>query len=473
VVLIGKEGLYLRDLTTGELIRLDATQGGSALSSKPAYMTANTEASKIFFLDNAGLTQESSAGGVDLYEYDLDAPVGHRLTDLTVDEHAAQAANVKSVLGASNDGSYVYFVADGALTPNATDSECGGQPRNEACNIYVRHDGVTQLVTGDWNPEHSGSEKEVRVSPDGNWLAFMSSRNLTGYDTRDAISGISDVEVYLYDTSAARLVCASCNPTGARPVGVEFAYPHGDLVGGSLDPFTWAAANVPPLTNVSFANSRYQPRYLSDSGRLFFDSNDALVPQDVNGTEDVYEYEPPGAGSCSTSSVTFSQRSDGCVNLLSSGASAEESAFVDASETGGDAFFITVSKLVPQDFDNALDVYDAHECSASVPCYPVPPSVPPVCSTGDACKAAPTPQPAIFGPAPSATFSGVGNVVSPSSGGSGVKPKSLTRAQKLARALRACHKKEHGQRAVCERGARKRFGPVEKSRASTKRKGRS
>ncbi len=37
---------------------------------------------------------------------------------------------------------------------------------------------------------------------------------------------------------------------------------------------------------------------MSNSGRLFFDSPDALVPQDINGLEDVYEYEPTGEGSC-------------------------------------------------------------------------------------------------------------------------------------------------------------------------------
>ncbi len=38
-------------------------------------------------------------------------------------------------------------------------------------------------------------------------------------------------------------------------------------------------------------------------------------------------------------------------------------------------------------------------------------------------------------------------------------PKSLTRAQKLAKALKACHKKKsHSRRAACERQARKQFG---------------
>jgi hypothetical protein len=476
VILKGQEGLYLRDLTSGELVRLDAAQGGSAVSLEPSFMTASTDDSRIFFIDGAGLTAESSAGGRDLYEYDLNAPAGHRLTDLTVDEHAGAAANVKSVLGASNDGSYVYFVAEGALTANATVGECVNHNllRPEECNIYVRHDGVTQLVAGGWEAELAVKpgpelEENSRVAPGGGWLAFMSSRNLTGYDTRDAASGQPDVEVYLYDANAARLVCASCNPTGARPVGVELGNLAAILVGGSLGESVWTAANVVPWTQMNEGEERYQPRYLSDSGRLFFNSSDALVPQDVNGTEDVYEYEPVAVGSCNASSVTFGPRSDGCVSLVSSGSSAEESAFMDASETGSDAFFLTSSKLGSQDFDNALDVYDAHECSVSVPCYPVPSAVPPVCVTGDACKAAATPQPGIFGPAPSEAFEGVGNV---SNTGSDVKSRSVTRARRLAGALRAC-RKERGKRrrTVCERRARRRFGSAATSRTSAKRKG--
>ena len=48
----------------------------------------------------------------------------------------------------------------------------------------------------------------------------MSERSLTGYDNRDANSGVPDEEVFLYDADTGRLVCASCNPTGARPVGL-------------------------------------------------------------------------------------------------------------------------------------------------------------------------------------------------------------------------------------------------------------
>ncbi len=60
----------------------------------------------------------------------------------------------------------------------------------------------------------------------------------------------------------------------------------------------WLAGNIPGWTTKDLSNAIYQSRYLSNSGRLFFNSSDALVPADVNGKEDVYEYEPAGVGSC-------------------------------------------------------------------------------------------------------------------------------------------------------------------------------
>jgi hypothetical protein len=465
------KGLFLHEMITGETVRLDLPQGGSGTGLiEPVYMTASSDDSRVFFLDEEHLTSESSASGLDLYEYDLNASLGSRLTDLTVDRHANEVANVQQVVGTSEDGSYVYFVADGALAPGALHGTCGGNAPppgdTETCNLYVRHNSVTSLVAAlsaeDYRDWEDIVHLPVRVSPKGRWLAFMSNRDLTGYDTRDALSGLPDQEVYLYDASSDRLVCASCNPSGARPVGFEYrgGLP---LVGGPE--IQWFAANVPRWTNLNLTAALYQSRYLSDSGRLFFNSNDALVAQDVNGTQDVYEYEPVGVPSggayeCTNTSVTISVRSGGCVGLVSSGASAEESAFLDASTTGGDVFFLTAAKLVSQDFDNALDVYDAHECTTQKPCLARAPVAPPACSTGDSCKAAPSPQPALFGSPSSATFSGAGNVV-PAGLIPAVKSRSLMRAQKLARAMRACQKRKgRVRRAACVRNARKRYGPA-------------
>jgi hypothetical protein len=292
----------------------------------------------------------------------------------------------------------------------------------------------------------------------------MSSRSLTGYDNRDALSGRPDEEVYLYDATAERLVCASCNPTGSRPSGRserDFGGTAENIVGviGTFgrEGKDWIAANLPPSKDLYIQDeSLYQPRALSDGGRVFFNSSDALVPQDVNGQEDVYEFEPVGKGSCASSSVTFSVKSDGCVSLISSGASPEESGFLDASVTGSDVFFLTSSRLTSQDYDTSYDIYDAHECTLAVPCV-APPVSPPPCSSGDSCKAAPSPQPPIFGSPASATFTGPGNVVVGGSPTSVVTSKSLTRAQKLAGALKACHRKAKRKRAGCEKQARRRY----------------
>ncbi len=242
----------------------------------------------------------------------------------------------------------------------------------------------------------------------------------------------------------------------------------------------WVAGNVPGWTNVEVGlGARYQPRYLSNVGRLFFNSNDALVPQDVNGNEDVYEYEPQVIGSCSSGANTGStvyeparsfegeggkgESAAGCVGLISSGTSLEESAFLEASENGEDVFFLSSARLQPQDLDNAFDVYDAHVCSAAVPCTS-PVASPPVCTTADACRAAPSPQPGIYGAPASATFSGVGNLTPVPPG-----PKVETRAQKLTKALAQCHKdRAKKKRAKCEATAKKKYGPLKKAKKAKK-----
>jgi hypothetical protein len=463
--------LYMRDIGLEQTVQLNVAEPtcvaeGRCSSGGGEFQFATADGSKVFFTDAHRLKKDSGTQRSDLYECEMVVNAGAlqcRLSDI--------AREVEGVLGGSEDGSRAYFVARAVLAEGAISRED---------NLYAWDDGVTRLVAvlspedvHDWERSLSGSP--ASVSPDGNWLEFMSQRSLTGYDNRDALSGQPDAEVYLYDAGRARLMCASCDPTGARPLGAEYHKlepGNGGLTGGPRgvwEPRAWVAANVPGWVMYANAYPADQPRYLSDGGRLFFNSGDALVPQDVNGTEDVYEYEPQGVGTCTNASATFDAGTDGCVGLISSGTSAQESAFLDASESGGDVFFLTFSKLQPQDYDHALDVYDAHECSSAVPCLPAAVPQPPACTTADACRAAPTPQPESFGAPSSATFSGAGNIV-PESGGA-VTRKSLTRAQKLASALRACRKKPKRKRAACARRARSRFGSLKSRKAASKKKG--
>ena len=230
-----------------------------------------------------------------------------KLTDLT-DEHSGQSAGIQgTVLGASEDGSELYIVANAVLAPGAAQGDCfkpsgTPPPPGTTCNLYALHyDGArwtTRTVAvlssedeRDWEAqlEQLGTVTS-RVSPHGRYLAFMSDRSLTGYDNRDANSGVPDEEVYLYDSESGHLVCASCDPTGAEPVGKLDAVAAG--TGGEAPlverqknwEHRWLAANIPGWTSEDAGGTAvYQSRYLSDSGRLFFNSFDALVPQDTNG----------------------------------------------------------------------------------------------------------------------------------------------------------------------------------------------
>jgi hypothetical protein len=498
---LGIGALYMRDTVKRETVRLDVKQPGAPGGGTPeaAFQTATPDGSKVFFNDGQRLTSDSGAGKKhpDLYECDIVEQAGKlacRLTDLTP-ERSGHSAEVRNMLpGASEDGSYVYFVANGVLSENknsegesARQGTCpsGSPPQEEpdrTCNLYEYHDGTTTFIAtvsmvdeSDWGSAKEDTQNVGRLtayaSPDGRYLTFMSVRSLTGYDNRDAASGKPDAEVYVYDALGGHLACVSCDPTGARPIGfeanetTEFAktrthvgnvasiYINGDGIGAH----SWIAANLPagPQLLSLGGEGVYQPRVVSDGGRVFFDSLDALVPQDVNNNEDVYEFEPQGTGSCTASSVTFNPKSGGCASLVSSGTSPEESGFLDASKSGNDVFFLTSSRLTSQDSDTSLDVYDAHVCTALVPCVTPGVSVPP-CDSGDACKGAPAPQPAVFGTPASATFNGAGNVLA-SPSGPGVRSRSLTRAQKLARALKACGSKPKRKRRVCERQARRRY----------------
>ncbi len=327
----------------------------------------------------------------------------------------------------------------------------------------------------------------ARVSANGRYLAFMSDRALTGYNNIDANSGAPDEEVYLYDyqasSGAGHVTCASCNPSGARPVGVHDVEESGEGSGLLVDrPGIWSAAletgfdhwlagSVPGWTAIDQNEAMYQSRYLTDEGRLFFDSPDALVNQAHNGKEDVYEYEPIGVGGCGPMQSENSE--GGCVALVSSGASAQESAFVDASESGNDVFFVTSEKLSSKDTDNAFDLYDARVCSgpgAEGACPPSGSSQTSQCETERGCKGAALPPSTYSAPA-SSTTSGFGNVGQQAevlSQSEQTKPKPLSRKQLLAKALEACKKdKKKAKRLACEKQARKKYGPAKKAKKSS------
>jgi hypothetical protein len=449
---VGTGTLYLRDMALGETVQLAPVDSPGAL-----FQTASTDDSKVFFTDGARLTTDSNAtvGNPELYMCEVSVVAGKlscHLKDLSVSLNAGEPGAVGgTVIGADETGRLVYFVAGGVLVAGATPG---------ANNLYVKDTvtGETKLIaelSGADGPDDGRLDLMTsRVSPNGQFLAFMSQESLTGYDNVDAKTGAKDQEVFLYDHSTGHLRCASCDPSGARPVGVLSPL---NIFARHLlvdRPQIWAgqtlAGSIPAWTKYDSGSTLYQSRYLSNSGRLFFNSPDALVPADGNGKEDVYEFEPSGP-TCT--------QPEGCVNLMSGGTSSEESAFLDASGEGEDVFFLTAATLAKTDVDGALDVYDAHICTTAVPCPATALSVPPACSTTDSCRVAPPAQPATGSLPASATLNGEGNAAPVAAPKPKPKTAAQIRAAKLTKALKSCRKlKSKSKRSKCERRARHTYG---------------
>ncbi len=447
--------LFTRDMVTGETVQVDAAEPGCGTCvGGGEFVAASSDGTRVFFTTTNELTSGGHEGGFYMFEVPTEQqPKGH-LTDLTP---AGTGAQMQISFGSNEAGTSLYELSSAVLTP--TRNSRGQVAREGESNLYLLREepdgswSTTFITTGaEGSPSHispyalSGPQGtgEARPSPDGRYLAFMSKQSLTGYDNVDVNPAAyeeeyfqgewqivykegqpvpaHDEEVYLYSAEANSLVCASCDPTGARPVGEHDtrSFPPSPMDPASAWEGDWVAAVIPGATPVGFGGSStgYQPRFLSDSGRLFFDSASALVPRDVNGHVDVYQYEPAGLGSCQAPSygqsarVVFDPAAGGCVGLISAGTGNTSSLFFDASANGNDVFFTTEDGLVPQDTDGASDMYDARVCETSEPC-PVLLAPSPPCTTPDSCRAAPTPEPGVFGAPSSATFSGAGNAPPP------------------------------------------------------------
>ncbi len=421
------------------------TEGGVCNAEPAQFWAASADGSFVYFTSKAALTKESFTGaeptsgpeprenpGNDLYRYDLDTGT---LTDLTVDTEG-DGASVLGVVGASEDGSYVYFVAEGSLGEPGAGAR-SGQPNP---NLYVWHEtaestgavtfiaalaapdeteekNLEAMRTGPGFEYHSDiadwisrpTESQAYVTPDGRHLAFMSVEPLTGYDNDDGRTGNADHEVFEYSAETSQLVCASCDPSGARPLGSAF-------LGATLS----ERASTP----------FHQPRSLSDDGsRLFFSSPDPLLSEMIGASVKVFEYE------------------NGAPQLISGEEAGGSAVFLDASASGDDVFFGTRERLVATDADELADVYDARVDGG----LPTPVASAPCQSSG--CQELPSSPPSFSTPV-SALFTGVGNLAPPSPAA------KLTREQLLARTLAKCARLKHQRkRSACSAAARRRYAP--------------
>lgn len=420
--------LALVDVTPGGTVEPGATFGGLPLGSAEAnapdfdhaisadgeriYWTANASG-RIYLRKDPAAAEECglpgepgkactipvSAGAAHYWaasvdgRYALYTEAGRLLrfdAETETSTELAAGTEVEGIIGASESGETIYFVARGDLTGPEKNGHGEGAVSGED-NLYVLRGGQAPHFIARLSPQDGNSvegfqsgqrnfteygdwmtgtqTRTAAVSADGESLVFMSDRSLTGAPNRGTD------QVYIYNGKDGELDCASCSPTGEPPSGV------------SLLPLSWSQL------------SQYQ--WMSEDGnRVFFDSYNRLSPADHNSAQDVYEWEREGSGG-SGGCTSAEAVEGGCVHLLSGGSSEYDSWFVGAGADGSDAFIVTRAHLSAADTDERMDLYDAR-----VGAEPTTPTA--VCEGREECKRNEAAPPGYASP-PSSSFHGPGN----------------------------------------------------------------
>jgi hypothetical protein len=308
----GFQALYVRiDGTTTRLISRSQRPGDDPspvqVAPWPSQILASADGSSVYFVTSVALTPDLPADDSGrLYRYEV-------ATDTLshVSTHPVGLPNVppRGLVAVSPDGKTVYFQAQRALTEDA--------PDNDETTLYVWRNGQIRYV-GRLDPALT-----ARMSPNGRYFAFGDfNGGSTGFDAAGCAGPGSSMcaEVFVYDAEADSVSCATCRFTGTRNGAAQLSSEEVSMARGV---------------------SNHETRAMLNDGRAFFTSGEGLVPADVNGRDDVYEWK------------------DGMPRLISPGTANADATFQEVSPDGTRVFFTTTERLVGQDRDTLTDMYVA------------------------------------------------------------------------------------------------------------------
>ena len=402
--------LYMReDGTTTVPISASEKSGEEGTLAEGSFYGATADGSTVFFSSFGNLTGQSEDNA--LYRYEATAPAGHKLTDLTpesINETVGREA-FSTLLGASEDGEYVYFTSSASLTPTAPETE------EFAINTYVWHGapgepGTIRFIaqTEPQNSSEVGSPNQYRASANGEFLALGSRSPLTAEATpspncagnvNEGIPAERCMNVFVYSYAGDNLVCVTCN---------------GAVAGGDS-----ALGGQRSLEEVF----TYVPRSVLNDGTVFFDTPQSLVPRDTNSLGDAYEWRA------------------GRFDLLSTGTADTAATFGDSTPDGRNVFIRSSEPLVGQDKDRSLDVYDVRvEGGLAAQAGSTPPVA---CATEESCRTG-------IGSTPAATMPSSSKLTVAGAACIGTRNQART-ARRKAAALGRRAKHASGRRAVALR----------------------
>jgi len=363
-------------------VRLRNEETVEVAGGSPIFAGLSEDGRYVFYVVPAG---SGEAGTIHRFDTEND-------TDLEINP-----GNEGMIVNVSGDGSHVYFISESLID---------GEGEVDMPNLFVWTGGSPEFITtvapsdlertsGDgtglpalanwtgWvtNRPKSGDEQgpgaeSSRTTPDGTVLVFESRAQLTAYENAN------HTEIYRYDDEAKSLSCVSCNPT-AEPATAD--------------------ARLEELARVT--NPAIIHNLSDDGSRVFFETAEALVSEDGDGINDIYQWSAEEGGG-------------GELGLISSGRSvayplpegvvpgpAELNVLLSVTPNSRDVIFLTQDALVPgAPGGNARSIYDARVNGGFLP------PVEPVPCLEDGCKTTPFGSVLSFSTAPSESLRGSGNL---------------------------------------------------------------
>lgn len=302
--------VYLRE--GGATTRVSASQctrPDCGPASDVAFAGATPDGRFAFLATARQLTNDDRDSLRDLYRYDVS---NGELALLSGGDPAATGEQYGPLAFPSDDGAYVYFYGMGQLALGE---------RGEGIGLFLAGpDGLRFVAPARLTYENPPAEETVQLARDGEVALFEGAPEGRADGDND-----SSTDAYLYDAVADKITRLSQGPVGGN---------------GEFDATIAARVEQSPVPGRPLFY-----RSLSADGRVaFFITDEALVPEDVNESTDVYEWRR------------------GAVGLVSSGTGSDDNevGFLGASSDGSTAFFITGETLLPRDRDGGEDdVYAA------------------------------------------------------------------------------------------------------------------
>lgn len=240
--------LYVRN-TESEQTSLVSGPVSSGEPGETVLIRTNENGRKALYRTTSRLVGSDTNDRVDLYEYTEgggNSCLTCSLPSITLNEEFKTSADL----------SRIYFVTDSILRPDQ-----GGSGAPGTLNLYVIHGGSVDFVSELGQGNITLADVHSVISNNGRYLLFSDASHV---ETADDIGSDCDLgsgpekcsELYLYDDADGSIECVSCV--------------HGGLTTSNVS------------TNLA--------RLSADGSTVAFRTASALVPADVNGTTDVYEW---------------------------------------------------------------------------------------------------------------------------------------------------------------------------------------